>query len=65
MKNPTVEVTCTFKITSELEPANYEKGKLLSTAEMIEKEKRIFLEDPELILNFEWDSYDVKVEEVV
>jgi hypothetical protein len=64
MKNPTLEITCTFKILAEVDPSNYGKNKILTTQEMIEEEKRIFTEDPERILNFIWDSYEVEVKEV-
>jgi hypothetical protein len=64
MRNPNVEITCTFKVIIELEPANYGKTKLPTTEEMIAMEKKQFTEDPELILNFEWESYEVEVKEV-
>ena len=64
MRNPTVEITCTFKVVVELDPANYFKNMQMTTEEMIAIEKKQFIEDPELILNFKWDSYDVEVKEV-
>lgn len=56
-------VTCIYTVEIDLNPKNYDKNNI-DTEEMIDIEHDAFTNDPERILNFDWDSYTVEVEEI-
>ena len=55
------KITVTFTLITKLDPENYE-GPNLSVSEMLSLEKEQFTENPELILDFEWDYVSVDVQ---
>lgn len=54
----TAKITCTFEIEIELDPENYD-NETTTPDQMIEVDIQNFKDDPELILNHEWDKYTV------